>query len=251
LQVLQRGVRSCDREKLLWLPEFAGGLVRAARSAPSGQLWSLGANFRIIKIGCGYSFDMTNFPMKPILIDLPDAIHSERLTIRAPRLGDGRKVFEATVESLDALREFPASLPWALEDPSIEASEFFCRTGASNYIARRDFPLLFLLRESDTLIGCGGLHKPRWTARTFEVGWWGRTAFTGQGLITEAVRTILDFAFSSLAAHRVEALPDDLNEKSWRLCERVGMDFEGILRHERIAPDGVLRNSRMYSKISC
>ncbi|WP_430623315.1 GNAT family N-acetyltransferase [Burkholderia vietnamiensis] len=75
------------------------------------------------------------------------------------------------------------------------------------------FHCFFLLRESDTLIGCGGLHKPRWTARTFEVGWWGRTAFTGQGLITEAVRTILDFAFSSLAAHRVEALPDDLNEK--------------------------------------
>ena len=103
--------------------------------------------------------------------------------------------------------------------------------------------------ESEALIGCGGLHEPRWAAGTFEIGWWGRTFFAGQGLITEAVITLLEFAFSSLAAHRVEAVPDDLNEKSWRLCERVGMDFEGTLRHERIAPDGVLRDSRMYSNL--
>jgi RimJ/RimL family protein N-acetyltransferase len=152
--------------------------------------------------------------MKPILIDFPDAIQSERLIIRAPRPGDGRMVFEATVESLDALREFPASLPWALEEPSVEASEVFCRTGASNFAAQRDFPLLFLLQESGTLIGSGGLHKPRWSAGTFEVGWWGRRSFTGRGLISEAVSAVLDFAFSSLSAHRVEALPDDLNKRS-------------------------------------
>lgn len=188
--------------------------------------------------------------MKPILIDLPDAIHSERLIIRAPRPGDGLRVFEAIVESLAALRAFPASLPWALDEPSVDASEEFCRTGSSNFAARRDFPLLFLLRDSDTLIGSGGLHNPRWSAGTFEIGWWGRTSFTGRGLISEAVRAVSDFAFASLSAHRVEALTDDLNERSWRLCERTGMDLEGVLRNERIAPDGTLRNTRMYSRVS-
>jgi RimJ/RimL family protein N-acetyltransferase len=185
-----------------------------------------------------------------IHIDLPEAIYSERLTIRPPRPGDGQMVFDATTESLDALREFPASLPWALEEPSLAASESFVRNGASNFIARRDFPLLFLLRDTDTLIGCGGIHKPRWAARIFEIGWWGRTSFTGQGLISEAVGAMLNFAFSSLKASRVEALTDDLNERSWRVCERVGMEFEGTLRHERIAPDGTLRNMRVYSRIS-
>lgn len=187
--------------------------------------------------------------VNPILLDLPEVIYSERLAIRPPRPGDGQKVFEATAESLVALREFPASLPWALEDPSVEASESFVRNGVSNFVARRDFPMLFLLRDTDTLIGCGGIHKPRWAAGTFEIGWWGRTSFTGRGLISEAVGAMLDFAFSSLKANRVEALSDDLNERSWRLCERVGMEFEGLLRHERIAPDGTLRNTRMYSKI--
>jgi RimJ/RimL family protein N-acetyltransferase len=188
--------------------------------------------------------------MNPILLDIPDVIHSERITLRAPRPGDGRKVFEATVQSLDALREFPASLPWALEAPSEELSESFCRSGASSFLARRDFPLLFLLRDTETVIGCGGLHNPRWAVGAFEIGWWGRTGFTGRGLMTEAITTVLAFAFNSLKANRVEALSDDLNERSWRLCERVGMELEGVLRNERIAPDGTLRNTRMYSKIS-
>ncbi|KGE10389.1 hypothetical protein LA03_10000 [Burkholderia gladioli] len=188
--------------------------------------------------------------MNPILIDLPDAIESEHLIIRAPRVGDGGKVFEATIESLEMLREFPAYLPWALEAPSLEASEAYARNGAANFAMRRDFPLLFLLRDTDTLIGCGGLHRPRWSSRGFEIGWWGRTSFGGKGLMSEAVRAVLAFAFSNLAANRVEAVTDDLNLRSWRLCERVGMDLEGVLRHERIAPDGSLRNARIYSRLA-
>jgi len=48
--------------------------------------------------------------MQPVLLDFPDVFHTERLTIRAPRPGDGRKVYDATVASLEALRQFPASL---------------------------------------------------------------------------------------------------------------------------------------------
>jgi RimJ/RimL family protein N-acetyltransferase len=187
--------------------------------------------------------------MQPVLIDLPDTIYTERLVIRAPRQGDGQQVFEATVESLEALRAFPASLPWAMEDPSVEASETFCRIGASNFIARRDFPFLFLLRDSGELVGCGGLHNPRWRAGTFEAGWWGRTAWTKQGLISEAVSAIADLAFTALAAHRVEAFTDDLNPNAWRLCERIGMTLEGVLRNSRVEPDGTLRNTRVYSRI--
>ncbi len=185
-------------------------------------------------------------------IDLPDTIRSERLIIRAPRPGDGQKVFAATVESLDALRAFPAFMPWALAEPSVEASEAYCRTAAANFLARRDFPVLFLLRDAgdaEILIGCSGLHRPRWDTRTFEIGWWGRTPFMGRGLMTEGVSALLDFAFSAaLAARRVEAVTDDANARSWRLCERAGMNLEKIVPRERTAPDGSLRNTRIYAK---
>ena len=188
--------------------------------------------------------------MQPILFDFPEAFNTERLTIRSPRPGDGPKLFEATVETLNELRQFPASLPWAMESPSIENSEAFCRNGYANFAARRDFPLLMLLRGTDTIVGSGGLHNPRWSIPAFEIGWWGRTPYLGRGLITEGIEAMLGFAFSSLKARRVEAFSDDLNQASCRLCERVGMKLEGVLRNARVDPDGTLRTTRVYSKIS-
>jgi RimJ/RimL family protein N-acetyltransferase len=136
-----------------------------------------------------------------------------------------------------------------METPSIEASEWFCRTGFSNFAARRDFPLIMLLRGTDTVVGSGGLHRFDWSVPKFEIGWWGRTPYVGRGLIGEGVTAMLGFAFSNLGARRVEALPDDLNERSCRMCERLGMELEGVMRHERVDPAGQLRNTRIYAKI--
>lgn len=187
--------------------------------------------------------------MQPILLDVPDTLHTERLTLRSPQPGDGQKVFDAVVEALDALRQFPGSLPWAVYEPSVEGSERFARTGFANFAARRDFPFVMLLKGTDTVVGCGGIHDPRWSVPAFEVGWWGRTSYLGQGLISEGVEAMLGFAFTSLGARRVAALTDDRNERSWRLCERLGMRHEGTLRQERMAPDGQLCDTRVYARV--
>ena len=80
-----------------------------------------------------------------------------------------------------------------------------------------------------------------------EIGWWGRTSYAGQGFITEGVRAILAYGFEHLRARRIFARPDDENSQSWRLCERVGMTFEGRMQNERCDPDGSLRTTRLYA----
>jgi RimJ/RimL family protein N-acetyltransferase len=141
-------------------------------------------------------------------------------------------------------------LPWALETPTVERSELFCREGLSEFIARRDFRFLMLLRETDTIVGCCGLHRADWTVPAIEAGWWGRTPFLGRGFVSEAVASLIDYAFVHLHMRRVSAFVDDLNEKSARVCERVGMKLEGVLRHERADPDGTLRHTRVYAALS-
>jgi RimJ/RimL family protein N-acetyltransferase len=183
----------------------------------------------------------------PILRDIPEQIESRQLNIRPPRPGDGQMVFEAVRESLVDLRRFPASLPWALAEPSLEASEKFCREGYANFLARRDLPLLLFLKESGGMVGASGLHRLDWRVPKFELGFWGRSACRGRGLVTEGAGAILDFAFARLGARRVEALVDEANEPACRLCGRLGLSLEGTLRRERIDPDGVLRNTRVYA----
>ncbi|MEO8812475.1 MAG: hypothetical protein ABI376_06150 [Caulobacteraceae bacterium] len=56
--------------------------------------------------------------MEPLLLDLPDWIETGRLVIRPPRAGDGQSLFEAVAESLTELRKWPASLGWAMAEPS-------------------------------------------------------------------------------------------------------------------------------------
>jgi RimJ/RimL family protein N-acetyltransferase len=187
--------------------------------------------------------------MQPLFLDLPDAFVTDRLVVRCVAPGDGAKVYEALVDSLDALRQFPASLPWAREVPSLERSEAFCREGFANFVTRRDFRFLILLRGTNTVAGCCGLHHPDWSVPAVDIGWWGRTPHLGRGLISEAVTGLIDFAFAYLRVCRVAAFVDDLNDKSARLCERVGMELEGVLRHECADPDGTLRNTRVYSKV--
>lgn len=185
----------------------------------------------------------------PILREMPDQIHTARLTIRSPRPGDGPRVFAAVEESLAELRMFPASLRWALGEPSVEASEQYCREAYANFVTRRDLPFLVLLRDSSTIVASSGLHRIDWTVPKFEVGFWGRTSFQRNGYVTEAVGAIVAMAFDRLGARRVEARTDELNDRSWRICERLGFKLEGTLRHERVDPDGRVRDTRIYAQV--
>ena len=144
---------------------------------------------------------------EPILRDFPDLIETERLTIRCHRPGDGPRLFEALEESLRDLRQYPASLPWVLAEHSAETCEKFARESHSNFIARRELPFLLFARGTDFVIGSSGLHGIDWAVPKFEVGYWGRSSQVGKGLITEGVRAIVDFAFSTLGARRWRPFP--------------------------------------------
>lgn len=183
----------------------------------------------------------------PVLLDFPDHFETERLLIRAPRPGDGQIVYESVQESLSALRAWPASLPWAMYPPSLEASETFCRTGYANFLSRTDLPMLVFLKAENKHIGNTGLHRIDWRIPKFEIGYWTRSSYARQGLMTEAVTGLIQFAQITLGARRLEILSDEQNHASRALAERVGMRLEGILHNERITPDGELRNTCVYA----
>lgn len=185
----------------------------------------------------------------PLLLDIPDTFESDRLILRCPRPGDGKALNDAILETLDDLRRFPASLPWARKAPAIADSEVYCRLSQANYLAREDFALLLLCKQTGNVVGASGLHRVQWSVPKCEIGYWCRRSYQGKGLVTEAVQAIASFAFAWLGAQRLEILTDNLNRASWRVCERTGFTLEGILRHERADPDGTLRDTRVYARL--
>lgn len=183
----------------------------------------------------------------PVLLSIPDHIETERLLIRAPRPGDGAVVNASVLETLEDLRRYPASMLWAMEDQPVEKTEEYVRRGAANWIIRADFPMLLFRRDTGEHAGNCGIHRFNWDTRVFEIGWWCRRRFQGQGLITEAARALTEFAFEHLGARRVWCGADEQNVRSWRVAERLGFVHEGTLRSERCDPDGTRRTMRVYA----
>ncbi|GLF94815.1 GNAT family N-acetyltransferase [Streptomyces yaizuensis] len=63
-----------------------------------------------------------------------------------------------------------------------------------------------------------------------EVGCWLEATATGQGLITRAIRVLIDWAVEERGMHRVEWHTSAANEASIRAAERLGMRRDGVLR---------------------
>jgi RimJ/RimL family protein N-acetyltransferase len=185
--------------------------------------------------------------MKSIMRDFPYSFDTERLTIRGPLPGDGRELWTAVTESQAELKPW---MPWAVDINDAEWYEARVREGQLKFLAREDLWLMLLLKGTHTIIGGSGLHRMDWNVPKFEIGYWVRTTYAGQGYITEAVTGITNFAFDVLSAKRVEIRCDVKNERSAAVPQRLGFALEGTLHYDdRHHLTGELRDTFIFSKI--
>jgi len=84
--------------------------------------------------------------------------------------------------------------------------------------------------------------------RGLEIGgtWYG-TGFQRTAVHTECKYLLLQHAFETLGAIRVQLKTDARNVRSQRAIERLGAMKEGVLRNHMILPDGYIRDSVFYS----
>ncbi|WP_244510082.1 GNAT family N-acetyltransferase [Rhizobium sp. AC27/96] len=103
---------------------------------------------------------------------------------------------------------------------------------------------------SGTALGSTRLWKIDHANRKLEIGHtWLSVSMQGTGVNTEAKYLLLTYAFEVLHCVRVQFTTDEINEKSRAAILRIGATQEGIVRHERIMPDGRKRNSVRFSII--
>lgn len=107
------------------------------------------------------------------------------------------------------------------------------------FAQRFELPLYTFDRENGTLVGECGLYGIDWGLPKFGLGYWCRSARTGEGLTAEAVAAVTEWAFAELGAVRVELGCFESNTASRRIAEKCGFEFEGIFRLGRRKPDGV------------
>lgn len=81
-----------------------------------------------------------------------------------------------------------------------------------------------------------------------EMGYWLAEPFWGKGIMTEAVRFFIDWAFSEFNLHRISAEPYATNTASCRVLEKAGFIKEGVTRSSAFK-DGKIVNQIIYGII--
>lgn len=116
--------------------------------------------------------------------------------------------------------------------------------------AGTSLPIAIVLKETGRAIGSTRYMNIVPQDRGLEIGstWLGR-AFWRTAVNSECKFLLLRHAFEVLGCIRVQIKTDRRNERSRRAIERLGAQFEGILRQHMIVRDGAYRDTAMYSII--
>lgn len=113
---------------------------------------------------------------------------------------------------------------------SLAETQAYVALRQDDYAQRRAIRWGITLKDDDRIIGSCGLRQFDAGYHRAETGYILARAFWGQGLMAEAVSAILEYGFSDLELHRIEAIIDMANERSRNLLLKLGFHYEGNLR---------------------
>lgn len=155
------------------------------------------------------------------------AIETDRLLLTPIDASDGPEIWHAVSGSRASLQRW---LPWVQFHTDPAASTRFAEACAADWDHGRALRFVIRERAHRTFSGIVGLESCVQLHRSCELGYWLRREATGRGLMTEASRAALDFAFQQMGAHRVRVAAATDNHASLAVIGRLGFRFEGIAR---------------------
>lgn len=141
------------------------------------------------------------------------------------------------------------SLPFTVI-PSVDSVHGYIDKALRGQADGSVMPFAITLTADQSVIGSTRFWKIDRENRKLEIGhtWYART-WQRTAANTESKLLLLRYAFEHLQCIRVQFTTDVLNERSQAAILRIGAVQEGIIRHERIMPNGRKRTSIRYSII--
>lgn len=80
------------------------------------------------------------------------------------------------------------------------------------------------------LAGAVGVHYINRNTSSTEIGYWLGGPYTGRGVMTTAVRAVINHAFQTWNLNRIEIRAAAQNTRSRAIPERLGFKLEGVMR---------------------
>ena len=154
-------------------------------------------------------------------------LETARLLLHPLDATDSRDLWNAVESSRAHLEPW---LPWVPFNIDLESSGRYAEASAADWDAARACRFSIRDRTSRRFLGVIGLEAFAHLHESVELGYWLRVDACGRGLMTEAGRMVLDWAFGPVNAHRVRVAAATDNHLSLSVIRRLGFRFEGVAR---------------------
>lgn len=151
-------------------------------------------------------------------------LHTDRLTLRRLGAADVDDMFDYAKR-----RDVTEHLRWYPHQSKKYTSDYL-RYISARYKLGDFYDWAVVEKESGKMIGTCGFTSFDLPHDSAEIGYVLNPEFHGKGYATEAATRVLEFGFSELSLHRIEARFMKENTASLRVMEKLGMTLEGYRR---------------------
>lgn len=155
--------------------------------------------------------------MSPFPIDLGDGVRLRRLAI-----GDAEAVFRVVDANRERLAEW---MPWVDGTRGVDDQRAWIERVTGDPTQHEGNGIFV----GGRYVGGAGLSVGPF-AISGEIGYWIDAAHEGRGLVTRAVRALIDLGFGEVGLHRIAIRAGVDNGRSRAIPERLGFTQEGVLR---------------------
>lgn len=153
-----------------------------------------------------------------------EELQTPRLILRPFKTEDAPAMFRNWTSD-DAVTKY---LRWATHT-SVKDTEALLKDWIPKYQQPDYFEWVITLKETDEPIGGISLLNSSKMDERAEVGYCLGRRWWNQGIMTEALKAVLEFAFQKVNYYRVQAVHSVQNPASGKVMEKAGMKFEANL----------------------
>ncbi len=166
-------------------------------------------------------------------IDLP----GEDIQLRTFLNEDIDPLFDAVVESIDELLPW---MSWCHEGFSKDELELFLNNRDADWANKVAYGFAIIRPSDGWILGTCGINFPNWQFRLANLGYWVRKSAKGQGIASKSTRAIAAWALKELELNRIEIVVGKGNQASFRVGQKAGAHYEGLLKNRLTIRDHVM-----------
>jgi ribosomal-protein-serine acetyltransferase len=154
-------------------------------------------------------------------------VNSE-IELRILEVRDAEEVFN----QIDKNREYLSMwLPWAYHS-NFEDTKAYIQSELNRFAKNGGVTSGIFYKNK--FVGCLSTHEIDWNNKKTSLGYWIAEEFQGRGIMTDSVKSMINYLFKVLGLNRIEIRACTENLKSRAIPERLGFKHEGTIRQAEL-----------------